>query len=458
MRGDDDRQSVLFPALLDRPVQMVFDEPASTSDGGALLLKAVDEQWGVTATLGAALRDSRQPAKVVHSIVDLVRQRVFGLCCGYPDVNDVTRIGRDPVHRLLLDRAPMGEDGLASQPTISRFENAPGARELYRTGRALAALVIDRHARRLRRKKVKRITIDLDPTDDPTHGAQQLSLFNGHYGGWCYLPILGFLTFNDERDQYLFAAVLRPGNAPASAGARGILRWAIRRLRERFPKARIRVRLDGGFANPRMFRFLEQEQVEYLVAMGKNSVLTRRCGRLMGRVRRLSRLRKRSVALFGETRYATRSWRGTKRRVIYKAEVVRQGDTPPRDNPRFVVTNLPLVPKRVYEIYRDRGEIENRIKELHDGLEIDRTSCSRFLANQLRVLLTAAAYVIFQELRRRAAGTSAARAQVGTLRLMLLKIGGRVQQSVRRFVLHLAASHPWRDVLLVVARRCAGFT
>lgn len=458
MRADSDRQCVFFPELFERPLRVAFDEPACTSDGGAVLLKALDEELGVTAALAAAYRDERQRGKILHPWDELLRQRVYGLACGYPDANDVVRTGRDPVHKLLLDRAPLGEEELASQPTVSRFENAPGALDLYRMGRALAELVIDRHARRLKRSAVRRITIDLDPTDDPTHGAQQLSLFNGHYDCWCYLPIAGFLTFDDEREQHLFTAILRPGNAHATAGARGILRWTIRRLRQRFPRARIRVRLDGGFASPQMFNFLEQQGVEYLVGMAKNSVLERRSKRLMGHARRLSRRRQHAVALFGETRYAARSWRKRKRRVIFKAEVVRLGDAAPRDNERFVVTNLPYVPRTVYDIYRDRGEIENRLKELHDGLEIDRTSCSRFLANQFRVLLTAAAYVLFQELRARAAGTAAARAQVGTLRLMLIKIGGRLEQSVRRFVLHLAASHPWRNVVLSVARRCAGFT
>ncbi|MDQ7088464.1 MAG: transposase [Acidobacteriota bacterium] len=228
--------------------------------------------------------------------------------------------------------------------------------------------MINWNARRLRRKKVKRVTIDLDPTDDPTDGAQQYSLFNGHYGSWCYLPLLGFLSFDNEPDQHLFAAILRPGTAPAGQAAIHLLRRTIARLRAKFPKAKIRVRLDGGFASPDMFEYLEEEKVEYLIAMAKNKVLERRSKRLMGTARRLSRESGKSVVLFSETRYAARSWKGQKRRVIYKAEVVCLAGRTPKDNPRFVVTNLPHKPENVYKIYRMRGDSENRIKELDNEL------------------------------------------------------------------------------------------
>jgi hypothetical protein len=294
----------------------------------------------------------------------------------------------------------------------------------------------------------------LDPTDDPTHGGQQLSFFNGHYDTWCYLPVAGFLTFNREAEQYLFCYVLRPGNAPAKQGAIGILQRVIEQLRVAFPKARILVRLDGGFAGPALLNFLEDEaKADYIIGMAENKVLNRRARRLMGRARRLSKRRDKTANVFGETRYAAKSWKGRKRRVLIKAEVVRLEERDPKDNERYVVTNLKASPRYLYKkVYCARGEIENRIKELHHGLEIDRTSCTNFLANQLRVLLTAAAYVLWQELRLRARVGECASAQVSTLRERLLKLGVWVERSVRRIVLHMPESFPYLDEWLRIAR------
>ena len=452
MADDTTTQCVLFPELFRKPLVVRFDQHNGSSDGGAVLLKAIDLRLGLTERLAGCLRDRRDPNKVSHEIEELLAQRVFAIACGYPDANDAARLGEDPIHKMMVGRDPVDGAALASQPTLSRFENSAGRRELYRIGEALADVVIERHRKRLR-GRARRITIDLDPTEDPTHGEQQLSFFNGYYDGWCYLPMTGFLTFNDEPEQYLFTAVLRPGNAPDKRGAIAILERILRRLRSAFPKARFRVRLDAGFAAPEIFAFLEaQGDVDYAVAMPKNAVLLRRIKKLQRKAGRLSRLSGQSAHLYGECRYAASTW-GTKRRVIFKAEVVRHPGRDPKDNPRFVVTNLTQTPKWIYErIYCQRGDIENRIKELHLGLEIDRTSCSSFWANQLRVLLTAAAYVLMQDLRLRAARTSCARAQVQTLRERLIKIGARVVESVRRIVLHLPASYPfldpWRRVAL----------
>jgi hypothetical protein len=335
MDDDSTGQSVLFSDLSGKPVIAKFDQEHASSDGGAVLLQACDRRLGLTEALIGGIDDRRQSGKIRHAIGDLVRQRLYGIACGYPDANDASRLGADPIQKLLCDRDPVKGADLASQPTLSRFENAFGRADLYRMGVALADTVIERHRRRLKRK-AKRITIDLDPTDDPTHGAQQLAFFNGHYDTWCYLPVAGFLTFNEEAEQYLFAYVLRPGNASAAVGAIGILSRLLPRLRAAFPRARLRVRLDGGFA--------------------------------------------------------------------------------------------------------------------HHGLEIDRTSCTRFLANQLRGLLTAAAYVLYQELRLRAARTAFRSAQVSTLREHLMKLGAWVESSVRRIVLHLPASCIHRNDWQVIAR------
>ncbi len=451
MPDDTTRQAVVFNDLLGKQVVAQFDQPDSSSDGGALLLKACDERLGLTRAIAACMADSRQPGKVVHSLEDLVRQRIFAIACGYEDCNDAARLSADPMHKLLLERDPISGEALASQPTLSRFENALGPKTLMRMGSALADTVIARHRRRLR-ARVKRITLELDPTDDPTHGAQQLTFFNGHYDTWCYLPVAAFAQFDEEPEQYLLAYLLRPGNATASLGAIGLLKRLVARLRQAFPTARVRVRLDGGFAAPEMFAYLESERLEYVVAMAKNPVLGAQAEPLMAQVRVQSAQSGHTEHRYGDCRYAAKSWK-RERRVVFKAEVVRLGEREPKDNPRFVVTNLRHRPQRLYEqVYCQRAHIENRIKELHHGLAIDRTSCSRFWANQFRALLTAAAYALFQELRLHARGTASQRAQVSTLRLRLLKLGVWIERSVRRVVLHLPDATPWRTDWCRIAR------
>lgn len=454
MNDDTIAQTVLFPDLFDKPVVATFDQAHASSDGGAILLKAAERQYDLIAGLAQHLADDRQAGKVRHSLEDLLAQRVFGLACGYPDANDADRLAEDPIHKLLLGRDPIAGPTLASQPTLSRFENGPGPRALYAMGCELATRVIARHQRRLR-GRVRQITIDLDPTDDPTHGAQQLTFFNGHYDSWCYLPLLAFVTFNDEAEQYLCAAMLRPGNAPAPRGARGLLRRLLALLRLAFPHARFLVRLDGGFATPALLDFLDAEpRLDYVVAMAENAVLTRAAEPTMVAVRVHTAVSGQTEHRYTDTQYAARTWT-RERRVVIKAEVVRLPGRDPRDNARFVITSLRQSPQFVYErIYCARGDIENRIKELHDGLAIGRTSCCRFWANQLRVLLAAAAYVLLQELRLRAARTACARTQVTGLRERLLKLGVHVVVSVRRIVLHLPTATAdlaaWRRIAVAL--------
>ena len=420
-------ECLFFPDIFDRPVVAKFDQRQSSSDGGAILLKAAERRLGLTSALAAGLRDDRQAGKVQHELRELITQRVMALALGYEDANDAARLASDPIHKLLVGRDPVDGEDLASQPTLSRFENAPDRKELLRTAEALADCVIERHRKRLH-GRARRITIDLDPTDDPTHGQQQFTFFNRHYDSYCYLPMVCFLTFNEEAEQYLVAAVLRRGNATGSVGALGILRRLIARVSNAFPKARIRVRLDGGFASPEVLDFLDCEpKVEYLVNLAANAVLKRKVESAMKRSRHASEISGQTEQVYGECRYATKKTWPWKRRIIYKAEVVRAANKEPKDNPRFVVTNLKQSPQWIYEkTYCQRGDVENRIKELHDGMQIGRTSCSNFLANTFRVLLTAAAYVLMQEMRLHLAPTRHARAQVSTLREHFLKLGAQV--------------------------------
>lgn len=445
---------VLFPGIFERPVVIQFDQPESSSDGGAILLKAADQRLGLTQALAACLEDDRQAGKVDHEVDELLMQRVMAIACGHADANDAARLGSDPVHKLLVGRNPKQGLDLASQSTISRFENSVDRKELYHLGEELAGVVIERHRKRLH-GRARLITIDLDPTDDPTHGAQQLTFFNGHYDCYCYLPMVGFVSFDQEVEQYLVTAVLRPGNAPASLGAVGILRRLIERLKEAFPKAKIRVRLDGGFAAPEVLDYLDGEpKVEYLVNMAANAVLKRKVEADMKRVRRASQNSEQTEHIYGECRYSTKKTWPWPRRVIYKAEVVWGEGKEPKDNPRFVVTNMKQSPQWIYEeVYCQRGDLENRIKELHYGMEIGRTSCTSFWANQFRVLMTAAAYVLMQELRLGLTGTGSARVQVSTLRERFLKVGVRVIFSVRRIVLHLPESFPYLANFQLLASR-----
>jgi hypothetical protein len=450
MDNDITKQCVLFKGLTKKALVARFDQEQASSDGGAVLLKACDERLGLSASIAACLHDDRQQAKVEHSYQEIFQQRMFGIACGYADGNDAARIANDPVFKLLAGRDPISGSALASQPTLSRFENAVSSGELLQMSEALADAVIQRHRRR--KRKVRRITIDLDPTHDETHGGQQLSFFNRLYDSWCYLPLAGFLTFDNEPDQYLFCCVLRSGSAVAKIGCLSMLKRLLPRLRKAFPKAKIRIRLDAGFTGPELYEFFEAERMEYIVCMGKNPVLLRFAEPLMVPLRDALDAGEDLIPQFGECLYAAGSWK-RERRVIIKADIALHPGREPKDNPRFIVTNLKTTPKFIYEkVYCARGDIENRIKELKHGLEIDRTSCSSFKANQLRVLMTAAAYVLMQELRLHARRTGCARAQVNTLRLRLLKLGVWIESSVRRIILHLPTSTPFADDWRRIAR------
>ena len=437
-------QSTLPVYGISKPIIARFDQPHASSDGGAVLLKMADDRLGLTWRLASALRDRRQLGKVVHPLRDLVRQRVFGIAGGYADGNDAARLVDDPIYKLVLERDPLDGAPLGSQPTLSRFENAVGRAELYRLGTAVVDTVLLSHRQRLG-ADVRLITIDLDATDDPTHGQQELALFNGYYDTWCYLPLIATVTFDAEPMQHVVAAVRRPGTGAPTRGVGGVLRRLFSKLRTLFPHARLRVRADAGFADATLLAFLDAAGVEYVLGLAGNSRLDKRVRRLLGRARMQARTTGATATLYGETRYAARRWK-RKRRIIMKAEVLCYPGRSLKDNPRFLVTNLPQRPTTVYtRLYCGRGDMENRLKELQHGVAMDRTSCSRFLANQFRLLLSLAAYVLFQALQLAARGTALAGAQVGTLRERVLKLAVWVERSVRRIVLHLPQAFAWRD-------------
>jgi hypothetical protein len=444
--SDSTRQSVLFEHTFRKPVQVEFDAESQTSDGGLLLLAAADERLGLTESLARRIEDPRQPGKVGHSMLDLVRQRVFAIAQGYEDGTEAARLADDPGLRFACERSIGGEDALASQSTLSRFENLITARDTVHMLRHLEETAVGELKRRYRRPG--RIVIDLDPSVDPTHGDQQGTLFNGYYDTWCYLPLFGFLSIDGgDGDHLLFCGRLRPGTSKELRGTIPLLRRMVARLREVYgPKQSILVRLDSGFSYPLLFDVLEDLRVQYVVGMPSNKKLAKWAesrGRLPT-ARAQARRSGQAERVYDERFYQTRSW-PRPRRVLLKAEVLPYRGRALKNNPRYVVTNLRHKPENVFALYYRRGDVENRIKELKCDLSIDRTSCSRFVANQFRVTLTATAYLLFQELRWRLRRTRYGRAQVGRLRTALLKVSARVVESVRRIVFHLPMSYAFTD-------------
>lgn len=433
----------LFEDIFPKTVVGRFDGERRTSDAGIALLAGLDRKLGLTEALAGCLEDRRHPSRVAHSTSDLLRQRVYSIALGYPDTNDAAQLSRDPALLLACGRQTDDAAGLASQPTLSRFEHSVEGRELIAMQRGLEEFVIKRLQRRHARPK--RIFIDLDPSVDPTHGQQPFAFFNGHYDTWCYLPMLGFLSVEGEQEQFLFHARLRAGVAKEIKGTPLLLRRIIGKLRKRFRKAKICVRLDAGFAHPRLLDLLDELCVEYMVAIGGNPRLSAIAARHMTAAERLTERFGKTTTLFGEGAYRARSW-SRERRVIFKAEVVRAPGKSDRRNDRYVITNLPGSSEAIWKLYCMRGDSENRIKELKADLSMDRTSCTRFLPNQVRVLLTAMAYVLFQELRDLLRETELRRAMVSTLRLRLMKIGATIVESVRRVVLSMPSSFPWKDL------------
>lgn len=429
------------------PLFVQFDAPQISSDGGGLLLRQIDEKLGLTRSLAACVSDARDAHKVVHTRHEQLQQRVFQIALGWEDCNDADWLRHDPLWKTVCGRTPKDPAGLSSQPTLSRFENSLSARSLrcvlnqFERG-YLDSLPCER----------KQVVLDIDSTDDPTHGGQQLSFFHGFFRQHMYHPLLVF----DGETGELITAILRPGRAHASRGAKGVLRRMIRKIRRRCPGAQIVVRGDSGFCVPRILRELERLDeelggVDYLLGMAKNSRLLRHLEPSLQQAQELFDQHQEKVVLFHSFHYAAGTW-PQPRRMIGKAELTALGR-----NPRFVVTSLEDVePETLYWTYCQRGECEGWIKDLKNALAADRLSCSAFRANFFRLLLHAAAYRLLSALRRAIRPHSAqlGRAQFDTLRLRLLKIAAIVTQSTRRILFRFPKAHPQarllRDLLATI--------
>ena len=437
------RQSVLFPDIFSKPVLVESTDQPMSNDGGAILPIPIDRALQLTESLAAAMTDSRQGGKMDHALVELTRQRVFAIAQGYPDANDAAALARDPALLLACQRSPLGAEALAWQPTLSRFENAANARTLLAMTEVLCRRVLSYQQQCRRARRTRLIRIDLDPTCDPTYGQQEFSVFNGLYGTSCYLPLLVTVSFDAEPTKYWVAAVLRPGNASSRVGTLGVLRRLVELLQEDFPQARLRLRADSAFAVPELLDCWEAAGLEYVIGLPTNAVLARSSQRLMAQARRRCRRSGGKVSLYSAVRYRAGSW-SRSRRVVYKAEVVVHPAREPRDNDRYVVTNLQRGPRAVFSEFHGHHDMENRIKEMKLDLRMDKTSCERFAANQFRVLVTLAAGMLLQAFQQRLpANGEFAGAQMVTIRERLFKRAVRVTESVRRIVWQFSRHYPW---------------
>jgi hypothetical protein len=404
--------------------------PSTSSDGGLLLLTKVDERLGLTKRLSSVLRDPRKGSSE-HSYEKLLAQRVYGISLGWEDCNDFDTLKEDALYKLVLGGRP------AAQPTLSRFENNVFRRDLYLLSLELVNLFVERHLA----NPPKRIVIDMDATDDPAHGQQQFEFYHGYYGHHCFLPLLVFCSV-DGKDEELVGAVLRPGNVHAGRRSAAILRRFVQMLKKAFPKTEILFRADAGFALPEMYQTCEDLEISYLISLAKNSRLLEMALPLIQKAKAEKEASGGKVRLFSEISYSAKTW-SKERRVIVKAEVMDKGE-----NPRFVITNLPLGdPEKLYDEYCLRGDCENRIKELKLDLASGRTSCHKFTANCFRLLLHAIAFILVSEVKRMLEGTGLAKATMGQIRLKILKIAGQVVISTRRTLVRFPRDHPHANLL-----------
>jgi hypothetical protein len=419
-----------FPAVCSHKVAAHFDGGDVSSDAGVMLLAQADRALGLTADMASSVSDARQASKVRYDIGRILAARVYGIACGYEDANDHDSLRDDPLFKLACNRLPAERSVLASQPTISRAENAVSARDLVRMAKVLARKVIERIP-----AGSDVLYLDVDATDDPCHGQQEFGFYNGHYGNHCYLPLHLHVTGADGR-QWLLASVLRPGRASYKVGLFSLLRRAIRLLRERFPDAIIVLRADAGFGFFDTMAFCEQQGVDYLLGTQTNERLATLSTPVQIDVCLKYRWEGDGCREYGQFDYKARTW-PHKRKVVVKAEI-----TLGKLQARYVVTSLDGSPKDLYLLYCERGDRENRIKELKLDLFSGRTSCHRFIANMMRLLMHTAAALLMSVIQTAAQGTQYARAQVSTLRQRVLKVAVRVVQTCRRVCLQLPTSYP----------------
>ena len=428
-----------FGSLFSKQVTADFDGGNITSDAGGLLLRELDERYGLTEGAANCLVDPRHSSWVLHELRTLVKQRIFSIALGYEDNNDAETLRSDPALKTASGRLPETSDDLASPPTLCRFENNVTSKDLRRLADWLFELYVKAHP-----GPRDVIVIDIDATDDPTHGQQQLSFFHGYYEEHMYHPLFVF----DGISGFPMACMLRPGNAHASHRSKAVLKRLIKRLKKTYPEAEIVLRADAGFAMPRLYSLCEKERIYYVIGLITNDRLKEKSAELLAKAKEQFEQSGEKQRLFTSFNYRADSW-SRYRRVVAKVEYMDKGP-----NQRFVLSNIALQPQRLYdEIYVLRGDSENRIKELKLEIKADRLSCHRFLANQFRLFLHTFAYCLFWLLRKNLHGTELANAQVGTLRLKLLKIGARIRETSRRVWIHMASGYPYQALFALALVR-----
>lgn len=425
-------KQLTFSFFKKRILTVDFKGGEITSDAGLLLIRQADNSLGLISGLTECINDKRDRRYIEHELLTLLRQRIYQIVAGYEDCNDADILRNDPAFKAACDRL-LTEGDLASQPTLSRLENSISKKELYK----IAEYFLQLYIKEKRKKKPKRIILDIDATDDPTHGGQQLTFFHGYYDQYMYYPLVVYDADTGE----LLSAVLRPGNRHASYQVVSILKRITQKLKEAFPNAQIIIRADAAMALPELYEYCETEGLGYVIGLIRNDVLERLAEGLLKEAHEQYIQTGEKQKLFQEAQYQAKSW-SYPRRVIIKAEWLPQGQ-----NSRFVVTNLSYEPEALYEFYTERGgSCEVRIDELKNGLKADRLSCHSFLANQFRLFLHMAAYWLVQRLREALQKTEFGTMQIQQLRMRILKIGAQVVQSARRLWFHLAGSYPWKNI------------
>ncbi len=438
-------QSALpFEAHFSRQVVAHFDGAQMTTDGGALLLRAVDRRISLLKRVAGFFTDRRDPERIEHELGQMLAQRVYGLALGYEDLIDHEELRCDPLLALLAGKREL-EEPLAGKSTLNRLELTPAGepqRERYHkisySAEALDALLVEifleAHA-----QPPREIVLDLDVTDTPLHGEQEARFFHGYYGHYCYLPLYIFCG------EHLLCARLRPSNQDASAGSVEEVARIVRQIRQRWPRVRIVLRADSAFCREELMSWCEKYSVDYVFGLARNCRMRRKIASCLRQAKREYQRTGKATRVFTEFFYRTRKSWSRPRRVVAKAEYLEKGE-----NPRYLVTSLDAQTwpaQKLYErLYCARGEMENRIKE-QLSLFSDRLSTETLRANQLRLYFSSLAYVLVHALRRLAlAGTEWASAQVETIRLRLLKIAAEVHITARRIWVRYSRAYPWKTI------------
>jgi hypothetical protein len=420
-----------------KSILLDFDGGALSSDAGILLLKEVDQQIGLTKQLSNVIVDQRDQRYVQHPTEELMLQRIGQIAAGYEDANDCDELRGDPIFKLFVGRNPETDNDLGSQPTMSRFENAISRKDIYRIAYVFGEKFIESYE-----KEPNVIILDFDDTEDKVYGNQQLALFNGYFNDTCYMPLHVYEGLSGK----LITTILKPGQRMTGKQTLAIIKRMIKKLREHWPNTIMVFRGDCHFTSPEVMEWIDdQHNVKFVSGLTSNAVLKRLTQSIVERAFCLYKHCQRKVVLFHSVRYKAKSW-SKYRRVVIKVEISPKGQSV-----RFIVTDMEQAKaKALYQdIYCGRGTAELYIKEHKLYLKSDRTSCNRFEANQFRIFLHSAAYVLIHSLKTNIfKNTEWAKTTIETIRLRLFKIGARVRELKTRIKVELPTSYPLKETLI----------